>query len=75
MRHVTLLIAAAGCLTLAAAPVAGASTGPNPYGDAAIQRQMTTPKLAQSQDTKQQNQQNQQNNKQDTGKRKSWGGG
>ena len=73
MRHITfIIIAAAGCLSLAAAPVAGASTASNPYGNAATQQHMTTPKLAQYQDTKQKNQQY---NKQDTSKRKLWGGG
>jgi hypothetical protein len=70
MRCNSLVIA--GCLTLAAPPVTIASTPSNHNGDVATQQQLTTTKFAQNQDTKQKNQEY---NKQDTSKRKSWGGG
>jgi hypothetical protein len=65
-------MAAVGGLALVAAPVAGASTSPNPYGGTAVQQKSTTLKLAQNQNTKQRSQEY---NKQDTTKRRSWGGG
>ena len=66
------ILTAAGSLALIAAPVADATTSPNSYRGTVVQQQSTTLKLAQNQDTKQRNQNY---NKQDTGKRKSWGGG
>jgi hypothetical protein len=66
------IVGAIGGLALLAAPVAGASTTPNSYGKAAFEQQSTTSKLAQNQDSKQKGQLY---NKQDTTKRRSWGGG
>jgi hypothetical protein len=72
MKLFPLTIAAAGSLAFVAAPVAGASTSPTSSGEAVTQNQVTSSKLAQNQGWKQNNQQY---NKQDTSKRKSWGGG
>lgn len=75
MKRFPLTIAAAGSLSLVAAPVAGASTSQTVSDQAAAQHQMGSSKMAQYQGSKQNNQNNQQYNKQDTSKRKSWGGG
>jgi len=72
MKRISLIIAAAGSLALVAAPVAGATTPQTSSGEAVTQHQVTNSKLAQNQGSKQNNQQY---NKQDTSKRKSWGGG
>jgi len=66
----------AAALALIAAPVASANTSQSSRGKAAVEQQTMMLKLAQNQDTKQRSQQyNNQYNKQDTTKRKSWGGG
>jgi hypothetical protein len=72
MKRFPLMIAAAGGLALLAAPVAGASTSPTSSDQAVVQHQTAGSKLAQYQGSKQNNQQY---NKQDTSKRKAWGGG
>jgi Ni/Co efflux regulator RcnB len=72
MKRFPLIIAAAGSLALVAAPVAGASTSQTVSDQAAAQHQTAGSKIAQYQGSKPNNQQY---NKQDTTKRKSWGGG
>jgi Ni/Co efflux regulator RcnB len=72
MKRFPLIIAAAGSLALVAAPVAGASTSQAVSDQAAAQHQMAGSKIAQYQGSKPNNQEY---NKQDTTKRKSWGGG
>jgi hypothetical protein len=66
------IVAAVGSVALVTAPVAGASTSQSSNGKRAVEQQTTTLKIAQNQDTKQRGQDY---NKQDTTKRKSWGGG
>jgi hypothetical protein len=72
MKQFPLMIAAAGSLALVAVPVAGASISQTFSDQAGAQHQMAGSKMAQYQGSKQNNQQY---NKQDTTKRKSWGGG
>jgi hypothetical protein len=66
------IVGAIGGLALLAAPVVSASTIPNSHGKAVVEQQTARSKLAQNQDSKQKGQLY---NKQDTSKRRSWGGG